>query len=76
MGRYDHVKPSVSSTGFATPPSSSNAYHVLIAGLFYDLSQRAQLALDYQEALASDNGVSTRAPGQSKGYYAHFVINF
>ena len=30
VGRYDHVKPSVSSTGFATPPPSSNAYHFLI----------------------------------------------
>jgi len=76
VGRYDHVKPTASTTGFANPPSSSNAYHFLIAGLFYDLSQRAQLALDYQEALASDNGVSTAPPGQSKGYYAHFVINF
>ena len=76
VGRYDHVKPTVKTTGFTTPPSSSNAYHVLIAGVFYDLSQRAQLALDYQEALASDNGESTAPPGQSKGYYAHFVINF
>jgi hypothetical protein len=32
VGRYDHVKPSVSSTGFATPPPSANAYHFLIAG--------------------------------------------
>jgi hypothetical protein len=76
VGRYDHVKPTLSTTGFATPPSSSNAYHFLVAGLFYDISQKAQLALDYQEALASNNGVSSAPPSQSKGYYAHFVINF
>jgi hypothetical protein len=76
VGRYDHVKPTVSSTGFATAPASSNAYHLLIAGMFYDISQRAQIALDYQEALASDNGVSSAPPGQSKGYYAHFNVNF
>ncbi|HKP15535.1 MAG TPA: hypothetical protein VJT85_05705, partial [Gemmatimonadaceae bacterium] len=76
VGRYDHVKPTVSTTGFATPPSSSNAYHFLVGGMFYDVSQRAQIALDYQEALASDNDLSTAPPGQSKGYYAHFVINF
>jgi hypothetical protein len=76
VGRYDHVKPTVSTTGFATPPSPSNGYHLLIAGLFYDLSQKAQVALDYQEALPSNNGLSSTPPGQSKGYYAHFVVNF
>jgi len=76
VGRYDHVKPTVSSTGFATAPTSSNAYHFLIGGMFYDISQRAQIALDYQEALASDNGLSSAPPGQSKGYYAHFNVNF
>jgi hypothetical protein len=77
VGRYDHVSPSVSTTGFTTAaPSSSNAYHVIIGGLFYDLSQRAQIALDYQEALASNNDVSAAPPNQSKGYYAHFNVNF
>lgn len=76
VARYDHVKPSTSSTGFATAPASDNAYHNVIAGVFYDLSQKAQLALDYQESLASDNGVSSAPPSQSKGYYAHFVVNF
>jgi hypothetical protein len=81
VGRYDHVSPSTSTdnapTG-AVVPSTSNAYHTLIAGLFWDLSQRAQLALDYQESLASDNGLSlTPSPnGALKGYYAHFVVNF
>ena len=74
--RYDHVSPFVSSSGFVSAPSSSNAYHVLIGGLFADLSQRAQLAFDYQESLASDNGVSTAPPAQLKGYYAHFNVNF
>ena len=76
VARYDRITPTVRTTGFTTAPSSSNAYHTLIAGVFYDLSQRAQLALDYQESLASDNGVSTAPPAQSKGYYAHFVVNF
>ena len=76
VGRYDWVKPTSSTTGFATAPSSSNAYHFLIGGLFYDISTRAQIALDYQEALASNNDVSTAPPGQSKGYYAHFNVNF
>ena len=76
VARYDHVSPTTSTSGFATVPASSNAYHNLIAGVFYDLSQKAQLALDYQESLASDNGVSSAPPSQSKGYYAHFVVNF
>jgi hypothetical protein len=77
VGRYDHVSPSVSTTGFTTAaPSSSNAYHFLSGGLFYDLSQRAQIALDYQETLASNNDVSAAPPNQSKGYYAHFNVNF
>ena len=76
VARYDRVTPTARTTGFATAPASSNAYHNLIAGVFVDISQRAQLALDYQESLASDNGVSNAPPTQSKGYYAHFVVNF
>ena len=76
VARYDHVTPTASTTGFATAPSSSNAYHVLIGGLFWDLSQKAQLALDYQESLATANGVSNAPPTQSKAYFAHFVVNF
>jgi hypothetical protein len=76
VARYDHVTPTASSTGFTTPPPSSNKYHFLVAGLFYDLSQKAQLALDYQEALAAGNGVSAAPPSQSKVYYAHFNVNF
>ena len=76
VGRYDWVKPTSSTTGFATAPSSSNAYHFLIGGLFYDISTRAQIALDYQEALASNNDLSTAPPGQSKAYFAHFNVNF
>ena len=76
VGRYDWVKPTASTSGFATPPSPSNAYHFLIGGLFYDISQRAQIALDYQEALASNNDLSTAPPGQSKAYFAHFNVNF
>jgi hypothetical protein len=49
---------------------------VLIAGLFYDLSSAAQVALDYQESLASNNGVSLAPPVQSKTYFAHFMVTF
>ena len=76
VARYDHVRPTSSSTGYSNGPASASAYHFLVAGLFYDLSQKAQIALDYQEALAANNGVSAAPPGQSKVYYAHFVINF
>lgn len=76
VARYDHVKPTSSTTGFATPSSTDNAYHTAIAGLFWDLSQKAQLALDYQESLASNNAVSNAPPAPSKTYFAHFVVNF
>jgi hypothetical protein len=76
VARYDHVRPTVSTSGFASPPSASNAYHHVIGGVFWDLSQKAQLALDYQESLPSSNGVSNAPPSPVKGYYAHFVVNF
>jgi hypothetical protein len=74
--RYDHISPSVSSEGFVTPPATSNAYHNLIGGLFVDISSKAQLAFDYQEQLASSNGVSSPPPAAIKAYYAHFNVNF
>jgi hypothetical protein len=76
VARYDRVSPTVETTGFATAPSTSSSYHNLIGGVFWDLSQKAQIALDYQESLASGNGASSSPPAQSKGYYAHFVVNF
>ena len=76
VARYDAVKPTSSTTGFATVPPTDNAYHTAIAGLFWDLSQKAQIALDYQESLASANGVSNAPPTPSKAYFAHFVVNF
>jgi hypothetical protein len=78
VARYDAVKPSTSTSGYVAPPapSTDNAYHLIIGGVFYDLSQKAQIALDYQESLASNNGVSLSPPAQSKGYFAHFVVNF
>ncbi|MEO6528157.1 MAG: hypothetical protein ABIP93_16160 [Gemmatimonadaceae bacterium] len=76
VARYDHVTPSTSTTGFVTPPSTSNSYHTVIGGVFWDLNQKAQLALDYQESLASDNGTSNSPPSPSKGYYLHFLVNF
>lgn len=78
VARYDAVQPSASTTGYVLPsaPVTSNAYHVLIGGLFYDLSSAAQVALDYQESLASNNGLSLAPPVQSKAYFAHFMVNF
>ncbi|MDQ2665416.1 MAG: hypothetical protein M3Z05_05340 [Gemmatimonadota bacterium] len=76
VARYDHVKPTSSTTGFATAPSTDNAYHTVVAGLFWDLSQKAQLALDYQESLASSNALSNAPPAPAKAYFAHFVVNF
>ena len=76
VARYDHVKPTSTTTGFTTVPSTDNAYHTAIAGIFWDLSQKAQLALDYQESLASNNALSNAPPTPSKAYFAHFVVNF
>ena len=76
VARYDRVSPSTKTTGIAVPPSTSNSYHTLIGGAFYDLNQRAQFALDYQESLATNNGLSTSPPVQSKGYFLHFMVNF
>ncbi len=76
VARYDAVKPTSSTTGFATVPPTDNAYHNAIAGVFWDLSQKAQLALDYQESLASSNGVSNAPPAPAKSWFAHFVVNF
>jgi hypothetical protein len=76
VARYDHVTPTASTSGFATPPSSDNTYHSLIGGVFWDLSQKAQLALDYQEQLSASNGSSANPPAPLKGYFAHFVVNF
>jgi hypothetical protein len=76
VARYDAVKPTSSTTGFTTVPPTDNAYHTAIAGVFWDLSQKAQIALDYQESLASNNGVSNAPPAPSKAYFAHFVVNF
>jgi hypothetical protein len=76
VARYDRVSPTTSTDNVAVPPPTDNAYHTLIGGVFYDLNQRAQFALDYQESLASSNGVSLAPPAPSKGYYLHFMVNF
>lgn len=76
VARYDQVKPTTSTSNVVTPPSTSNAYHTLIGGVFYDVNARSTFALDYQESLASNNDVSLAPPGQSKGYFAHFQVNF
>jgi hypothetical protein len=76
VARYDHVSPTTSTENVVVPPPTDNSYHNLIGGVFYDLNQRAQFALDYQESLAASNGVSLAPPAPLKGYYLHFVVNF
>jgi hypothetical protein len=78
LARYDKVTPAASTSGFVSPPPplTNNEYHVFIGGLFYDLNQKAQFALDYQEALDAANSVGIVPPTQSKTYYVHFLINF
>lgn len=81
VGRYDHVSPSTATDNIpvgSLVPSTSNSYHTLIGGVFWDLSQKAQLALDYQESLATNNDQSnTPTPnGAIKAYFLHFVVNF
>jgi hypothetical protein len=76
VARYDRVSPTVSSSNRSPAPAPSSSYHNLIGGLFYDVNTKVQIALDYQESLATSNGVSSPPPAQSKGYYAHFVVNF
>lgn len=78
VARHDLVTPSRRTSGYVTPaaPSTANAYHTAIGGIFYDLNQKAQFALDYQESLASSNGLSSAPPAPSKGYYLHFQVNF
>ena len=78
LARYDAVRPASSTTGFVSPgpPLTDNAYHVFIGGVFYDVSQKAQFALDFQEVLNSTNSLGVAPPTQSKTYFAHFVVNF
>lgn len=76
VARYDHVSPSTATTNISAPPSTENSYHNVIGGVFYDVNQRAQFALDYQESLAASNNLSNTPPAQSKGYFLHFMVNF
>ncbi|MDB4887860.1 MAG: hypothetical protein JWN79_3298 [Gemmatimonadetes bacterium] len=76
VARYDHVNPTASSENITTPISTDNAYHVIISGVSYDVNPRVTFAADYQESLASNNGLSNTPPTQSKGYFAHFSIGF
>lgn len=76
VARYDHVSPTTATTNITAPPSTENSYHNVIGGMFYDVNQRAQFALDYQESLAASNNLSSAPPVQSKGYFLHFMVNF
>ncbi len=74
--RYDRVTPTVASRNVLPAPDVSNGYHNFIGGVFWDVSPRAQVALDYQESLAADNGISAPPPVQAKAYFAHLAVNF
>jgi hypothetical protein len=76
VARYDQVKPTVQSENLATPASTDNSYHTLIAGVSYDVNPRVTFAADYQESLASNNDLSNAPLSQSKGYFAHFSVAF
>ena len=73
VARYDMVTPNATTVGFTT--TTDNAYHTAIAGVFYDLNQKIQLALDYQESLAATASVAA-PPAQSKALFAHFQVAF
>lgn len=73
VARYDAITPNATNVGFTT--TTDNAYHTAIGGLFYDLNQKIQLALDYQETTAATASTATPA-GIIKGYYAHFKVDF
>lgn len=76
IGRLDVVRPTARSENVPTPLPSSNAYHNLIAGLSYDVSPRITVAADYEESLASRNGVSSAPPNPSKAYLARLSVAF
>ncbi len=77
IARYDRYKPVTNLTDYS--------YHFFLAGLSYDISSRATLALDYQEQLPpsgavlpaqTNTGTVGLPPANLKTYFAHFVVNF
>lgn len=63
LGRFDRVN---------TNTDTDDAYNVIIAGLIWDLSSKASVSLDYQEATV----VSGSPVIGTKTYFAHFVARF
>lgn len=76
VARYDKVSPTARSEKVVPEPARSNSYHNVIGGVFWELSPRTQLALDYQESLATNNGTSAAPPAPMKGYFLHFNASF
>jgi hypothetical protein len=76
IARYDRYEPVTNLSDFA--------YHYVVAGLSYDLSSKASIALDYQEQLPSSGALPAQTttgtvglpPANQKTYFAHFVVNF
>ncbi|MDB4879744.1 MAG: hypothetical protein JWL60_1190 [Gemmatimonadetes bacterium] len=76
LARVDVVRPTARSENLPAPLPEANAYHTLVAGVTYDVNPRVSVAADYQESLASRNGLSGAPPGQSKGLFAHLSVGF
>jgi hypothetical protein len=76
VARYDHVSPTAETSGVFTTPPTTGSYHNLIGGVFYDLTLKAQFALDYQEALNASGANPIVPPTQSKTWFAHFRVDF
>ena len=76
IARYDRYEPVTNLNDYA--------YHFLVAGLSYDISSKATIALDYQEQLPSSGALPAQTttgtvglpPASLKTYFVHFVVNF
>jgi hypothetical protein len=67
LARYDDVE---SNT------ATNDRYHVVIAGLLFDVNPRSTLALDYQEQLANSGAPALPSPGAFRTLFLHAVVNF
>jgi hypothetical protein len=76
IARYDRYEPATNLSDYA--------YHLLVAGLSYDISPKASIALDYQEQLPSSGALPSQTATGTVGlpvpslktYFVHFVVNF
>lgn len=71
LARYDIFKVNTAST---TQPDAENK--TLIAGVFYDLNQRASFSLDYQGVTSSGYVPPAGTPPDAKTIFAHWTVSF